>query len=115
MQTINIAQDFSKTPGARNYSDGPFSGQEFYEVLLRKKFTDALHSGQKLKVILDGTEGYASSFLNEAFSLLGNEFNPKDVWGNIIIVSNEVPKYITRIKDSIFEKRSSKKSNEQFA
>ena len=59
----------------------------------------------KLKIILDGTEGYASSFLNEAFSLLGNEFGAEIAWNNIIVISNEVPKYIEKVKQSVYEKR----------
>jgi hypothetical protein len=105
MITINIAKEFTLTPGARNYSDGPKSGQEFYDTLLKNKFTEALEDGVKLKIILDGTDGYASSFLNEAFSLLGNEFGADRVWNNLIIISDEVPKYIEKIKKSIYEKR----------
>lgn len=105
MIIINIAQEFTTTPGARYYSDGPKSGQEFYDELLRIGFQSALEQKVKLKVILDGTDGYASSFLNEAFSLLGNEFGPDLVWDNLIVISEEVPKYIEKVKKSIYEKR----------
>ncbi|HRF22990.1 MAG TPA: STAS-like domain-containing protein [Chitinophagaceae bacterium] len=105
MRTINIAQQFTLTPGARYYTDGPKSGQEFYDVLLKKSFIQSLEEGVKLKVILDGTDGYASSFLNEAFSLLGNEFGDDKVWNNLIIISEEVPKYIDKVKKSVYEKR----------
>ena len=105
MVSINIAKDFTTTPGARIYQDGPFSGQEFYEKLLKEKFIEAQKKDEKLEVILDGVEGYTSSFLNEAFGLLGNEFGADNVWNNILIVSNEIPKYIKKIKESIYEKR----------
>jgi phosphomannomutase len=105
MITINVAKDFTLIPGARNYSDGPKSGQEFYEILLKRKYAEAIKEGVKLKVIIDGTEGYASSFLNEAFSLLGNEFGANNVWNNLIIVSDEIPKYIEKVKKSVYEKR----------
>jgi phosphomannomutase len=105
MKTVDIANQFTKTPGARNYTDGPFSGEEFYDKHLKDAFQAALDEKVKLKVILDGTEGYASSFLNEAFSLLGNKFGSDNVWKNLIIVSNEVPKYIDKVKKSVYEKR----------
>ncbi len=106
MKTIDIAKQFTNTPGARNYTDGPYSGEEFYDKHLKDAFQEALDENVKLKVILDGTEGYASSFLNEAFSLLGNKFGPDKVWKNLIIISNEVPKYIDKVKKSVYEKRN---------
>ena len=103
MVEINIAKDFTQTPGYRTYEDGPFSGQEFYDKILKRKFIDAHTHGDKLKIILDGTNGYTSSFLNEAFILLGKEFGANTVWNNLIIISNEVPKYIHKVKESVYE------------
>ncbi|WP_289062678.1 STAS-like domain-containing protein [uncultured Zobellia sp.] len=105
MVEINILTDFSFTPGARDYEDGKESGLEFYEKLLKMKFEEALSQEVKLKVNLDGVEGYPSSFLSESFGLLGNEFGAENVWKNLIIVSNEVPKYIKKIEGYVFEKR----------
>ncbi|WP_282126100.1 STAS-like domain-containing protein [Marinifilum flexuosum] len=105
MIVIDIPKNFSDDPGARNYSDGPKSGEEFYDVLLKPKFKEALEAGVRLKIILDGSSGYASSFLNESFSLLGNEFGADVVWNRLIIVSEEIPKYSKKIKDSVYEKR----------
>jgi phosphomannomutase len=106
MITIDIAKQFTTTPGARNYTDGAKSGEEFYDTLLKDAFEKAINENDKLKVILDGTEGYASSFLNEAFSLLGNEFGADKVWNNLIVISNEVPKFIDKVKKSVYEKRN---------
>lgn len=103
MIIINIKEDFSPTTGFRTYSDGPKSGQEFFDQLLDKKFNEAKNKGVKLKVILDGGEGYTSSFLNEAFRLLGEKYSADFVWNNLDIVSNEWPKYITKIKESVYE------------
>ena len=105
MKEINIARDFTKEPGARNYSDGLYSGEEFYDTLLRIKYIEAVESNEKLKIILDGTEGYASSFINEAFIRLGNDFGADRVWSNLIIISEEMPKYIQKVKESIYEKK----------
>jgi phosphomannomutase len=103
MVIINIKEDFSPTTGFRTYDDGPKSGLEFYEEILNKKFEEAQNNKEKLKITLDGGEGYTSSFLNEAFRLLGEKYGSDNVWNNIIIISEEWPKYIKKIKDSIYE------------
>jgi hypothetical protein len=59
---INIARDFSKVPVGRFRTDGPDSGQRFREDFL----VPSLKKGDVV-VILDGTEGYPSSFIEEAF------------------------------------------------
>jgi hypothetical protein len=70
--TINIAKDYTTTPGARYKKDGPFSGEEFREKYLEDHFKDS-NSTYKVKIILDGTEGYATSFLEEAFGGLARK------------------------------------------
>lgn len=105
MIKIKIVEEFTDTPGARTYEDGEKSGQEFFDTLLKRRFQEALSKGEKLSVDLDGTNGYASSFLNEAFGRLGNEFSPEIVWRNLEIISDEVPKYIEKVKNAIHEKR----------
>lgn len=62
-KTINIARDFSRYPAGRFPSDGPFNGQLFRENFLKP----ALHENDVIAVELDGTRGYGSSFLEEAF------------------------------------------------
>lgn len=62
-KTINIASDFSTTPGGRYYEDGEHTGQEFRERFL----IPAIEEFNSLKIVLDGAEGYPSSFLEEAF------------------------------------------------
>lgn len=105
MIEIKILTDFTFAPGARDYDDGKDSGEEFYEKLLKSKFEEALQKNTKLKIVLDGVEGYPSSFLSEAFGLLGNEFGSEHVWERLIIISNEVPMYIKKIKKYVHEKR----------
>jgi hypothetical protein len=63
IHTINIAKDFSKFPAGRYVTDGEFSGQRFREKLLHPQ----LKRHKNLIVELDGTAGYGSSFLDEAF------------------------------------------------
>jgi phosphomannomutase len=103
MIVINIANDFGVETGARTYEDGKKSGQEFYEHYLKPNFEQAIRDKTKLKIILDGTDGLASSFLNEAFRRFGTEFGADNVWANLILISTEVPKYIIKIKESLYE------------
>lgn len=105
MIEINIAKDFAVATGARYYSDGKFSGEEFYDTKLLPKYEEAIGKGVKLKIILDGTDGLASSFLNEAFRKLGDKFGSEHAWNNIIFVSNEVPSYISKIKEALNESK----------
>jgi len=64
MTEINIAEVFSKTPGGRFLNDGPATGERFRRDFLMP----ALQNGSdKIKIILDGTKGLPSSFLEEAF------------------------------------------------
>lgn len=98
---IKISKDFSNTPNARYRKDGKFSGEEFYEDLLELAFQTALDNGLKLTVDLDGTEGYATSFLDEAFRRLGEKFGPDVVIDNLIIISNEEPDWVDEIEGYI--------------
>jgi hypothetical protein len=63
MRIISIAKDFSVYPGGRTPEDGPFSGQEFRETFL----IPALSGSEEVEINFDGTRGYGSSFLEEAF------------------------------------------------
>lgn len=71
VKIINVAKEFSRTPGGRYYSDGPASGQEFREKVL----IPALNEYGSVVVELDGTRGYPSSFLEEAFGGLIRALN----------------------------------------
>jgi hypothetical protein len=63
MKRIDIAKDFSDTPLGRYPTDSPVSGERFREELL----CPALKDNDPVTVVIDGAEGYGSSFLDEAF------------------------------------------------
>jgi STAS-like domain of unknown function (DUF4325) len=65
--TITIANDFSKSPGPRLKVEGAFSGEKFREEILTPKVAEALRDSKVLLIDLDGTAGYGTSFLEEAF------------------------------------------------
>ena len=60
---INIAREYSRFPAGRYRTDGPYSGERFRDEVL----VPALRRGGQVEVELDGTAGYGSSFLEEAF------------------------------------------------
>jgi hypothetical protein len=63
MKVINIAMQFTTVPAGRYPSDGEYSGQRFREELL----VPSLKREDCVIVEIDGTAGYGSSFLEEAF------------------------------------------------
>lgn len=97
-------RDFSKTPNARYREDGDFSGEEFYDNYLKKAFEESIAKNEKLVVDLDGTEGYATSFLDEAFGRLAEEFGSKRVLNNLELISKEEPDWIDEIKTYVLER-----------
>lgn len=74
MTTIRIATDFSRHPAGRFIADGPYSGEAFRKNFLEKP----LLAGEVVIVELDGTRGYGSSFLEEAFGGLVRDGLPKE-------------------------------------
>lgn len=63
MKIIDISRDFSNVPAGRHRADGDFSGEIFRDKLL----APALRQYERVQVVLDNTEGFGSSFLEEAF------------------------------------------------
>ena len=63
MKTIDVGRDFSRVPVGRYVEDGSFTGEHFRLQLLEPAFK----AGESVRVILDTTAGYGSSFLEEAF------------------------------------------------
>ena len=100
---INIALDFSETPGARYKTDGDFSGQDFFENILEPKFLSIKENGKKIIVNLDNTAGYATSFLDEAFGGLARKYGKDIVLNKIEFISIEEPYLIEEIKSYMNE------------
>lgn len=98
---LSIGKDFSIYPGGRHYADGPYSGERFRKECL----TPLLKKGcKKIRVILDGTVGYGSSFLEEAFAGLIREGLSKKKFNEIFTFeSNEDISLIDEIQEYINE------------
>ena len=97
---INIAKEYTKTPGGRYISEGNFSGEDFRQTILKPAFERAIVESKTLVVVLDGGYGYSPSFLEEAFGGLVRETKDTRV-AQIVIVSDEEPGQIEKIKGYI--------------
>lgn len=83
---INVARDFSKYPAGRYLEDGPASGQQFRD----KYLIPTLKESKTLAIELDGTRGYGSSFLEEAFGGAVREgFSPAIVKAAFTLISED--------------------------
>jgi|SRR5579864_752549 len=96
--SINVAQEFSKTPGPRFKTEGEFSGEEFRERVLEPKFLQARDEKSRLVVDLDGGYGYATSFLEEAFGGLARRYGQEPLLSMLQIQSAEEPYLVDDIK-----------------
>lgn len=87
MTRVNVAEDFSRYPSGRYKKNGNTSGEEFREKLLEPP----LRNGDTIELFLDGTIGYGSSFLEEAFGGLVRSLktNSEDILKKISFVSND--------------------------
>lgn len=96
---ISVAQDFSDTPAGRYRADSPRSGQQFREDIL----LPALKRGERVEVDLNGTLGFGSSFLEEAFGgLVRHGLTAKDLHERLSIKSS-IPIYVKRVWQYIDE------------
>lgn len=96
---LNIAKDYTRCPGARYEREGDYSGEKFRNEFLVPKLREAMKLGVKLEVVLDGSAGYSTSFIEESFGGLirTDHFTLQEVKYNIIIISDEDPSYIEDI------------------
>jgi hypothetical protein len=94
--------NYSLDPGPRYVRQGDDSGEDFYHKVLNQEFYEALGNNQILEVSLDGTSGYASSFLDEAFGNLVYDFSLEKVKANVSIISIEEPEWKDMIENESF-------------
>lgn len=85
---INIAKDFTETPGGRKKESGDFSGEEFREKFLEPHFQDK-DSKYRIEINMDGGYGYAASWIDEVFGDLTAKFGKSAIMGRLRIISDE--------------------------
>ena len=96
---LSIAKDFSREPAGRYVADGATSGEVFRE----KHLIPALRKSEAVTVLMDGTEGYGSSFLEEAFGGLVRRLGltVDDFQRRLILVSNDDPSLIDEVLEYV--------------
>lgn len=83
-------KDFSTTPGSRYKKEGRYSAEGFLEEVLEKEFLKIQNSVDDiLTVDLDGTFGYATSFLEEVFGGMARKYGADNIEDKINVVSSE--------------------------
>lgn len=98
MTKIVIATDFSRFPIGRYRRHGTESGEAFREDFL----VPSLKSEDSVTVVLDGTSGYPSSFLEEAFGgLVRTGFSLLELQSKLKLVATD-PAY-TVYKDDAWQ------------
>lgn len=103
MKVIDVGKQFSRFPSGRYEKNGSTSGEAFRKNLLEPALRA---SAGKVQVLLDGTVGYGSSFLEEAFGGLVriSGFSSGDLLARIDFVSrdeallSELKEYINEAK-----------------
>lgn len=106
---INIAEDYTTTPGARYISDGKYSGEDFRNNYLEPDLKKCLKNGEKLTINFDGGYGYGTSFLEESFGgLVRKGYSSQEILNNINFISNDEPSLIEKVKKYIVEAENEK-------
>lgn len=100
MKTVSVARNFSRFPSGRRKSLGDTSGEGFREKFLEP----ALKAGEPLEVDLDGTIGYSSSFLEEAFGGLIRTLglSPEKIFA-LLRIKSEDPGLVDEVRNYVFE------------
>lgn len=100
MGAINLAVEFSRTPGLRYRDESEFSGEEFREDVLAPAYLSAARDGETLTVYLDGTAGLATSFLEESFGGLIRQYpdREQDIRERVVVVAVEEPYLLDEVR-----------------
>lgn len=96
-RNVSVAKIFSKFPAGRHRSDGPYSGEAFRDQFLY----GPLSQGQSLIVDLNGTAGFGSSFLEEAFGGLVRRGIPAPRLRELLTLVCDDQSVVDEVKDYI--------------
>lgn len=92
---ISVAEQFSPTPAGRYLRDGPYPGERFRDEWLIPALRREPRS--VVEIDLDGTAGFGSSFLEEAFGGLVRAGFPPDQLRLRLRIRSSRPSYIERV------------------
>lgn len=103
--------DFSLRPGPRYCEQGKFSGEEFYDDFFKSWFEEAINSNSILEVVLDGTDGYLTSFIDESFGRLVYDFGLSEVKSRLKVTSQLEPEWLKRLDNKTFPAWNTRREN----
>lgn len=86
--------EYTEYPGPRYKHQGEFSSENLYLKIIKPLFEKAIETSSPLAINLDGTAGYASSFIDELFGNIVYDFGSEVFDKFIVIISNEEPEWI---------------------
>jgi hypothetical protein len=96
MKSISIAKNFTRFPEGR--VKGDTSGKAFRERFLEP----AILTGEPIEVDLDGTLGYSSSFLDEAFGGLVHVLGTApDALFALLKIKSEDPQLVEEVRGHV--------------
>ncbi|WP_163321755.1 STAS-like domain-containing protein [Draconibacterium mangrovi] len=110
---FSITKEYTEYPGPRYRKQGENSGQAFYEDVLKDLMKDVIDKDGILTLDLDGTAGYASSFLDEAIGNLVYEFTESKIKNHLKIISDIEPDWIDIIFSRIIPEWEKKRIAQQ--
>jgi non-ribosomal peptide synthetase component E (peptide arylation enzyme) len=93
---INVAKEFTPTPGGRYRREGEWSGEEFREDVLEK----ALAGGAVVVVDLDDVDGFTTSFLDEVFGELVRK-NGLDIMDRVVVRADRRPSRAKKVAELV--------------
>lgn len=106
--TFSIAKQYTDTPGPRYRRQGEFSGEQFREEHLENLFNSYKMNREPIEIDLDGTFGYPTSFLEEAFGGLARIHPESEVLNAFIFTAREQPSLVEEIKNDILNARKTR-------
>lgn len=107
---LNIAKDFSETPGDRYIDESKYSAEEFRETLLEPLLNYCIDNDEVLVVNFDGSYGYSSGFLEESFGgLIRKGYDASDILNNMAFISKDDETIINKVTNYMIENERSKK------
>ena len=105
---IRVA-DYTEYPGPRYQYQGKYSGEDFYFRIIKPAFELAIGDNSRLLIDLDGTAGYASSFIDEAIGNLVYDFDFSEIETRLDIISIREPDWRDLIQKGILKEWREKK------
>lgn len=95
-----IAKEYTDCPGGRFIENGPYSGEDFRENVLKRLIRECKPE-EKINLVFDGAYGYPVSFLDEAFRVLAKEIGKNEILMLFNFESNDDPRLVDEIKSLI--------------